>query len=392
VKVLWVAGEHFEPLDSGLYRYSHDVAASLEAAGVEVTKVARARRAGQVGAPGWSLAAPQRQLRTLARVATGNCVKVAASGGRDVNRLVDAAVRRGPRVVVIDHLRAAGALAAVPADVPVVYLAQNHETSVKARAVAGCPPGPRRAAYRIDRRRVAAVERRLCQRAALVCAVSDDDARAFAQLQGVPPARLLVVPPPWTAAVAPAADLGRRPRRVVLVTDLRWGLKVDNTAELLEGISATLHRAGVEVVVAGPGQRRSGLVERFPTVRFVGFVPDLAELLRTCRIGLVHDPRGGGVKLKALEYVANRVAVVARAGDLAGLPLGDGGEAVTAHDTATMAQRCLELIDDDGRLDRLQSSALEACRAVLSPERIGRTLAGRLDDLCCDRPGRHQWT
>jgi polysaccharide biosynthesis protein PslH len=59
----------------------------------------------------------------------------------------------------------------------------------------------------------------------------------------------------------------------------------------------------------------------FLATRFLGFVADLEPIFRGVRIGIVGERTGGGFKLKALDYIFNRVPVAAIKGSIAGLPL-----------------------------------------------------------------------
>jgi len=62
------------------------------------------------------------------------------------------------------------------------------------------------------------------------------------------------------------------------------------------------------------------LRRRFPTVTFVGAVADVRPYMAEARIALVPDLLGG-FKLKGLDYVFNRVPILALSVALPGRPL-----------------------------------------------------------------------
>ena len=82
----------------------------------------------------------------------------------------------------------------------------------------------------------------------------------------------------------------------------------------------------------------------------------------------------GGFKLKGLDYVFNRVPVLAMRVALPGMPLEDG-RSIGLFDThQELAEGVVALIDDFESLNRRHEAAFEACAARFDWQRIGRRL------------------
>jgi len=113
---------------------------------------------------------------------------------------------------------------------------------------------------------------------------------------------------------------------------------------LLRGIWPAVRRRlpGAVLVLAGRGSRRfladagAGVA---PGVRALGFVDDLTDLFRRCRLFLAPLPEGGGIKIKILEAMARGIPVVTTA-------VGAEGIAGGADDVLVVAAPAAEAFAD----------------------------------------------
>ncbi len=380
LEVLWLAGDTFEPLNAGLYKYSKAVADSLAADGVEIRYIGR-QRDDAPRPPGWNVLDAQPRHRLVRNIAMGRPLKIAAIAGPDYLRAVHkACVERTPDVVIVDHLRGAAGLAAVPDDIPVVYCSQNHEISVRAAAIDSTSLGLQNLAYRIDGVPMGAWERRLVDRASLVTVIAPDDIERFMVGHDIESDRLQLLPPPYGGEIVRSRSItSSTPRRICIVTDLRWSLKRHNLDDFLEGALPTLRAHGIDVVLAGLGT--DDFADDKPGVDGLGFVEDLGALLADCRFGVSFEPRGGGLKMKVLDYVFHRVPVLAGPDDLAGFPLVPRTSALQASTAESLAQQCAEAIDDLDLLERLHDRAFTDCSAEFTGGQIGSRFHHRLRRL-----------
>ncbi|NNE75255.1 MAG: glycosyltransferase [Acidimicrobiales bacterium] len=384
MRVLWLAGDFFDPPANGLFRYSKDVARAMQGAGARVDFIGR-RRDDQAGAvDDWTLL--ESHTVPAARKLLGRWpVKVADVWGDDYGEAVRAAVAATSYdVVVIDHLRAAGALHLLPDDQPIIYLSHNDESVVK-RDSADRLRYPKKALMRWDERKITKLENELLERALVITAIAEPDRQSFGARVADGTDRILTVEPPYRGprVEARAIDVDT-PRRVVILNNLGWSVKLHNTLEFIEQ-TKRLAEGGVEIIVAGGWSDSRRLRRRYPWVHFAGFVPDLNALLAETRIGLVYEPVGGGFKMKTLDYVFRRVPMVVLKGSIVGIPLQPGVHYVEAANAVTMVDACLRLVDDVDALNDMQNRTYEALDGRFTAEDIGPRLCAFVEERLARR-------
>jgi glycosyltransferase involved in cell wall biosynthesis len=97
--------------------------------------------------------------------------------------------------------------------------------------------------------------------------------------------------------------------------------------------------------------------------------------MQEARIALVPERHGGGFKLKVLDYVFNRLPILALEGSVAGVPLQHDDGILFYGDHRALAAGVLQVIDDYERLNRLQDRAYTLCRDRFDwASRAGRLL------------------
>jgi glycosyltransferase involved in cell wall biosynthesis len=150
--------------------------------------------------------------------------------------------------------------------------------------------------------------------------------------------------------------------------------------------ASRLSAAGIELQFVGeidPGYL-ADLRARYPSVKFVGRVENVLPYMAGARLALVIDLLGG-FKLKGLDYVFNRIPILAMRVALPGMPLKDGHSIGLFDSHEALAAAVPPLIDDFGTLNRRQIAAFEACAIRFDWDRIGQHL---LDHI--RRAGRRQ--
>jgi hypothetical protein len=294
--------------------------------------------------------------------------------------------RGGWDAVVIDALHAGWALAPILHGRPrqpsgrrphLVYIAHNHEESTRRRVAAGAHGNPlRRLALAVDAEKAAALERRLVDEADLVTAITEQDADRFrVQRDGRP-----------VAVLTPGYDGPRRafcaitpstPRRAVVLGSFHWVAKRMNLERFLAVADPIFAAAGAElrVVGDGPAEMFPRLQRRCTATRFTGPVDDVAPHIADARIALVPEEAGGGFKLKALDYVFNRLPIAALAGSVAGTPLKPPDAMLEFSSLRSLAEGAVEAMEDCARLNRIQEQAFTSCA-----DRFDWTARG--SDLC----------
>ena len=176
--VLWLAGEVFEPRTSGLYEYSGLLADTI-AESYDVRFIGR-RRVDFVAdtlPDSWTVLAP-RHRSNLRRALSKWPTKIGDVMGEDYIEAVTEALREEPRVVVIDHMRAAGVIDLL-GDIPYVYVSHNDEWAVKKLATEGQSRLYARVAFWADTWKHKMFENRLLEGAALVTTITPEDAQSL---------------------------------------------------------------------------------------------------------------------------------------------------------------------------------------------------------------------
>jgi glycosyltransferase involved in cell wall biosynthesis len=107
--------------------------------------------------------------------------------------------------------------------------------------------------------------------------------------------------------------------------------------------------------------------------------------MANARVALVPDELGG-FKLKGLDYVFNRMPILAMRVALPGMPLEDGLSAGLFDSHRALAAGVVALIDDFEVLNRRQREAYEACALRFDWQRIGKRLVDAIGGL--ERPRR----
>lgn len=260
----------------------------------------------------------------------------------------------------------------------IVYLAHNHEATV-ARRIADASRGLRRIVKEVDFLKARRLERRLIAAADLVTANTPDDCKTFmAEANGTPVAFL---PPGYGGSRVDARRIDASvPRRAVVVGSFDWPPKRISVERFLAAASSPLARAGVELQFVGAVEPAylENLRTRYPSVAFVGPVDDVRPYMSDARIALVPDLLGG-FKLKGLDYVFNRIPIMAMRVALPGMPLEDGYSIDYFDSHEALAEGVVTLIDDFETLNQRHSAAIEACATRFDWHCIGERLLAHIE-------------
>jgi polysaccharide biosynthesis protein PslH len=388
MQCLWLTLADPEPATNGQLIYSKGLIEAACRAGASLTVIGLARREspradGDPRVIDWRLAGEQ--PKSAARKLLSRDPVVTQRNSPEMARTLEyALVERSWDAVVFDSICAGWALRHVlshrarSARPPrIVYIAHNHEVTV-ARRIASAAQGLRRILKEIDFLKVIDLERRLISAADIVTSNTPDDCRRFAASSGGRP--IVFLPPAYDGPriASRKIDAGV-PRRAILVGSLDWPPKRISLESFLAVAIAPLRRAGVELQIVGEVEvgYLADLRRRFPSVDFVGRVADVRPFMREARVALVPDLLGG-FKLKGLDYVFNRLPILAMRNALPGMPLEDGRSIGLFDSHDALAEGLVALIDDFPGLNARQERAYTACVDRFDWDRIGRHLMAHL--------------
>jgi len=347
--LVWVAPEVVDPVTGGgggirhtelLRRLATEVPVRLVALGPQVDAAVADAVAGLV------LVSPARGVghRPLAAAARG----LAGRSVPEVDALAPFATQV-PRAwlaptgatTVLCHLTAQ-TLAAEAGGPVVCHL--FHRPSVQLADEAARAGGARRPRLQRYATTAGRLERAAAGRAALTVVVTQDDAA------GLGAADLAVVP---NGVDTRAPDPRPAERcRVLLPGTLFYGPNVDGARWFVEeawpAVRAAIPQAELVLAGRGPTPEVRALAQQ-PGVEVHADVADMATELAAARVVVVPLRYGTGTRLKALEALAGRRALVGTTVGLAGLGLTDGVHARVADDAAGLARATIAaLTPDDG--------------------------------------------
>jgi glycosyltransferase involved in cell wall biosynthesis len=382
------------PLNAGDNVYTAHLAQALAAAGASVTFMGLASPAPPSLRPAeqlesgieWSIA-PGRPNPAVLALASPLPLVAARFGTRDYARHLKTTLRaRDFDAVILDQYAMAWAIGHIQANYRngarplIAHIAHDFETEVTADIARDFRGNLfRKAALRANARKTANAEHSLARAADIIVTLTAEDAKSFARVS--PLSAKLVLPPGYNGPRAPERRIvPATPRRVAIVGSYRWTAKQMNLSAFLEAADPILQNAGVGLDVVGemPDSLRKAWEARVKATRFHGFVDNLGEFLVERRMGLVIEETGGGFKLKALDYIFNRVPIAAIRGSIAGLPLTAGPHYLSFKSMWELAQGVAAVIDDIERLNSLQQSAYEKCDTGFDWSDRGQTLCNTI--------------
>jgi glycosyltransferase involved in cell wall biosynthesis len=149
-----------------------------------------------------------------------------------------------------------------------------------------------------------------------------------------------------------------------------------NLEEFVSVADPVFAARGVELQVIGSGKESffKQISRRVAATSFTGTVDSASPYLQQARVAIVPERNGGGFKLKVLEYVFNRMPILALEGSVAGVPLNRNESILLFSDQAALAEGVLRAIDDCERLNSLQDAAFDACCDKFNWSSRGRQL------------------
>lgn len=256
-----------------------------------------------------------------------------------------------------------------------IYVAHNHEESTRAtlsRDFAGGNPLIRLALIH-DSRKAGRLERRLVSTADLVTAITTEDAALFHK--AAPGKPLAVLPPGYSGKRVEHRTITEDlPRVAVIVGSFDWIAKQMNLEAFLACADSKFAEAGIRlrVVGRGPPGYLEKLSQHTQATEFLSHVPRVEPHIADARIAIVPERTGGGFKLKILDYVFNRLPVLAIEGSTKGTPLKTPSSMLEFRTMDALVDGVVRAIDDLPLLNRLQDRAYSSCANRFDWSRRGR--------------------
>lgn len=386
MRCLWITRQDPRPADSGELIYTLGLLRSLAVRpGIEITVLAHkaARPSDGDANLHWELhgTIPSGRLKSLPAKLPGDAYRLGNPVQREaLHRLL----KERWDWIVIDQAACAWAIDLLDPSQKVMYLAHNHEASVR-KQVAGDRGGSlaMRMALKWDSHKYGRMERTLGRRANLISAITPRDAEAFSlDAPGVP---IFVLKPGYGGEIpaGPARPItAETPRQVVLAGAFEWLAKRRNLEAFLLAAAEPFQAARIGFRVVGKADPAwfAALARQHPWASFEANVPSVTPYLDQARIGLIPEALGGGFKLKALDYIFRGLPLASVEAALSGVPVDPRSEAIAAPDPDSLAKAVAAKIDDLPFLNHAAAKALENCRSAFRWEDRGIALARALEN------------
>lgn len=240
--------------------------------------------------------------------------------------------------------------------------------------------------YRLQASRYRRLEQDLLRHDLAVLVASPSEAQALEQ--GDTGARSRVHVLPTGVAPASAAEPDDGVPRLAFTGTLSYPPNADAVLHFCREVLPRVHRQNpdvrFEIVGDGASAELAAACRAVPNVDLLGFVPDVARILRRATVFVCPMRLGTGIKVKLLEAMACGLPIVATPVAVEGVPEArDGRELRIASSADDFAQRIVELLRDAPQRKRLGERARELA-ASYAWERLGE----RLDGFCRDEVAR----
>lgn len=182
----------------------------------------------------------------------------------------------------------------------------------------------------------------------------------------------------------PGAMADEVPRRLLMVGDMGYFPNVDGAVAFCDRILPRIRERlpDVEVCIVGNHPDRSVLeLAKLPGVRVTGFVPDIAPWFQSASIMVVPLRFGGGTRLKILEALRWRRAVVSTPAGCEGLDPVSGKHLVIAPTDEAFAEAVVELADRPQLRRELGEQGYVWARDTYGWDRIGESLRSVIESV-----------
>ncbi len=202
----------------------------------------------------------------------------------------------------------------------------------------------------IQSARLEGFERAICRGVDATIAVSDEDRSFLREHNGAP---IFVMPNGITVAdYKPPAITAREPLLLVFSGKMDYRPNVDAVewfhSAIFPLVRAQLPQARLLIVGRNPHQRLESLAAD-RSLRVTGWVESVQPFLQAAAIYVVPLRMGSGTRLKILQAMAARCAVVSTSIGAAGLNADALNALAIADDAAAFARAIISLLDDERR-------------------------------------------
>jgi polysaccharide biosynthesis protein PslH len=282
-----------------------------------------------------------------------------------------------PDVVTIEHDAAASWVADVPPEIPATLVLQNvgpHYYESRARAAGRLA----RLGFGLEASRFRNYHAGWLSRYRTLIAMSDRDA---GHLRGVTDTPVAVVPNGVASDELTPAPPSEEPATLLFTGTLSHPPNSEGIRWFADAVWARIRaaRPDARLLVVGRSPPRAVLeLAKREGIEVVGPVGDMAPFFGRATAVVVPIRSGGGTRLKILEALACRRAVLSTGVGCEGLDLAEERELLVADDPSEFAASALRLLEDPVLRERLAAAGRETAERLYDWRVLGDRLAGVL--------------
>ena len=264
----------------------------------------------------------------------------------------------------------------------VILFQHNVETMIWRRRVEHARNAAERAYFQLQAHRMFHYERRICQAADGVIAVSEADTGRMREMFSVDKigevgtgVNLEYFQRP---ADTPAAGMD-----LIFVGSMDWAPNSDGilyfVSEILPLIRQQRPATRLTVVGRSPGPEIQALAAADPGIAVTGTVPDVRPYLWDAKVSIVPLRIGGGTRLKIYEAMAAKTPTVSTRVGAEGIPAEHPTTIRLADEPRDFAHHCVELLEQGPARDAMAEAAWEMVNRNGSWETVTRQFEERMD-------------
>jgi glycosyltransferase involved in cell wall biosynthesis len=322
-----------------------------------------------------------RRFEQIRALATGRSYYLAAHSLPAAQAALDEELaRHAYDAVLFESLVVAGYR--VPSQVRIILDEHNIEYELLQRTYQRATGMARRGFNWLEYRRVKPLELAWCRRADLVLVTSERECELLHTL--LPENRIQVVPNGVDVqAFSDDASIAPVPGRIIFTASFDYYPNVQGALYFAEQCWPLIQRAVPTATWHLVGRNPPAEIMRLgtlPGVTVTGTVPATQPHLAAAQVAIVPLLTGGGTRLKILEALAMRRAVVSTSLGCEGIACISGKHLLVADEPEKFAATVVELLGDSTLCERLGAAGRALVEERYSWEYCGDQLLGALDD------------
>jgi glycosyltransferase involved in cell wall biosynthesis len=199
----------------------------------------------------------------------------------------------------------------------------------------------------LDANRIFNMERQGLREVAAIVVTSEQDKAIITEWYGIAPSRIYVVPN--GTRLHTQVQRSTNASTILFVGSLDYYPNVDCLLYFIKEILPQIKQEvpDVKFLVVGGGKPPRHLIhlaQREPSVRFLGYIPDLCRIYEQASLVVVPLRIGGGTRLKILEAFSYGVPVVSTTVGAEGLKVKDGEHLIIADTPSGFALSVIKLL------------------------------------------------